>query len=179
MSHKSESETARPLLEKYCTGNVIDIGAGGMPMVPRAICIDRDESSPIRAHVGTHPTHLVGDAADLYWFKDGVLDGVISSHVLEDFLDTEAILREWIRVLRIGGNLVLFLPDEQTYRAHCARTGQPYNEAHVHANFGLGYVRDILNRIGQTEEVVAIWPFPGNAYSFGLVCKKNTQATHG
>jgi SAM-dependent methyltransferase len=172
MSYKSESETARPLLEKYCIGNGIDIGAGGMPICLRSICIDRDEGSARRAHVGTCPTHLVGDAAGLLWFKDGVLDHVASSHTLEDFVDTESILREWLRVLRVGGNLVLFLPDEQTYRAHCARTGQPYNLAHVHADFGLAFVREKLARIGGTEEVEAIWPFPGNAYSFALVVRK-------
>lgn len=172
MSYTSESETARPLLGKYCAGNGVDVGAGGMPIALHSICIDRGEDSPIRAHVGSIPTHLVGDAADLRWFKDGALDHLASSHVLEDFLDTEAVLREWIRVLRLGGNLVLFLPDEQTYRAHCAKTGQDYNKAHVHANFGLEYVRGILGRIGQTEEVEAIWPFPGNPYSFALVARR-------
>lgn len=172
MSYSSEAETARPLLAKYCEGNGIDIGAGGMPIALHSICIDRDEGSPIRAHVGSVPTHLVGDATELIWFKDGVLSHVASSHTLEDFLDTEKVLREWLRVLRIGGKLVLFLPDEQTYRAHCAKTGQDYNQAHVHANFGLKYVREILERIGQTKEVVAIWPFPGNAYSFGLVVER-------
>lgn len=172
MSYTSEAESARPLLEKYCTGSVLDVGAGGAPMVPHAICVDRDEASPIRAHVGTSPTHLVGDATDLYWFKDGVFSALASSHVLEDFLDTEKVLREWLRVLRVGGNLVLFLPDEPTYRAHCEKTGQPYNLAHVHANFGLKYVRGILDKIGQTEEVEAIWPFPNNAYSFSLVVRK-------
>ena len=172
MSYTSESETARPLLEKYCIGCGIDVGAGGMPIAPHSICIDRGEDSPIRAHVGSVPTHLVGDAADLRWFKDGSLDHVASSHTLEDFLDTEAILREWLRVLRVGGNLVLFLPDEQVYRSHCAKTGQPYNQAHVHADFSLEFVRRILAKIGQTDEVEAIWPFPGNAYSFALVARK-------
>lgn len=172
MSYTSESETARPLLAKYCIGNGIDVGAGGMPIALHSICIDRGEDSPIRAHVGSVPTHLVGDAADLRWFKDGSLDHVASSHTLEDFLDTEAILREWIRVLRIGGNLVLFLPDEQVYRAHCAKTGQDYNQAHVHAHFGLKYISLILERIGLTERVEAIWPFPNNAYSFALVHRR-------
>lgn len=172
MSYKSESESARPLLEKHCIGNGVDVGAGGMPIALHSICIDRDTGSPIRANVGSVPTHLAGDAADLRWFRDGALDHVGSSHCLEDFLDTEKVLREWLRVLRPGGNLVLFLPDEPTYHAHCEKTGQPYNLAHVHKNFGLKYVRGILDKIGQTEEVEAIWPFPNNAYSFSLVVRK-------
>jgi len=172
MSYSSESESARPLLAKYCIGNGIDVGAGGMPIALHSICVDRGNDSPIRANVGSVPTHLVGEADKLVWFRDGVLDHVGSSHCLEDALDTEGWLREWLRVLKPGGNLVLFLPDEPTYSAHCAKTGQDYNQAHVHKNFGLKYVREILARIGQTEEVEAIWPFPGNAYSFGLVVRK-------
>lgn len=172
MSYSSETATCRDLLAKYCVGNGLDLGFGGDPIVPHAICIDREPNSEIRAKCGVHPTHLVGDVSRLNWFRDGMLDWVYQSHVAEDALDTEAWLREWIRVLRPGGLLVTFAPDEQTYRAHCEKTGQPYNLAHVHANFGLKYVRGILDKIGQTEEIEAIWPFPTNVYSFSLVVRK-------
>jgi hypothetical protein len=33
-------------------------------------------------------------------------------------------------VLKPGGDLVLFCPDEQVYREHCKNTGQPYNTQH-------------------------------------------------
>lgn len=172
MSYTSETSTARGLLAKYCVGNGLDLGFGGDPIVPNAICIDRTPGHQIRADCGNHPTHLVGDVSSLHWFKDGSLGWVYSSHVLEDAVDTEGWLREWLRVLKPGGLLITFAPDEQVYRAHCARTGQPYNQAHVHANFSLEFVRRILVKIGQTDEVEAIWPFPGNAYSFGLVVRK-------
>jgi ubiquinone/menaquinone biosynthesis C-methylase UbiE len=91
---------------------------------------------------------LGGDATDLHWFRDGVLDYVYSSHLLEDFSDTEKVLREWLRVLKAGGNLVIFCPDEQIYRAHCRETGQIYNENHKHADFSLQKVKAVLLRIG-------------------------------
>ena len=49
---------------------------------------------------GISRSSLVPKAKDLYWFRDGVLDYVYSSHLLEDYVDTEAVLREWLRVLR-------------------------------------------------------------------------------
>jgi len=55
-----------------------------------------------------------------------VLDFVYSSHLLEDFNDTEGVLREWLRVLKLGRSFGLVLPDEQVYTAHTAPpTGQP------------------------------------------------------
>lgn len=172
MSYNSETSTCRERLAKFCVGNGLDIGAGGDAFIPNAICIDRAPGDPSRANTGTSPTHLVGDAWKLHWFSDGVLDFVASSHTLEDAQDTESVLREWIRVLKPGGHLVLFLPDEQVYRAHCKRTGQPYNFAHQHSEFSLRYVQEILDRIGQTKTVHALWPVPNNAYSFDLVVQK-------
>lgn len=169
----SETNTARSLLAPFCVGNGCDVGAGGDPIVPSAICIDRPEDDGRRAHVGQHPTHLMGDAANLWWFRDGCFDYVYSSHCLEDADDTAAWLREWLRVLRPGGLLVLFLPDQPTYTADCARNGSLPNQAHKHADFSLAYVRSALVDTGvATQEVAAIWPFPGNAYSFALVVRK-------
>lgn len=170
----SETATARPHLATFCVGNGIDIGAGGDPIVPTAICIDRDESADNRAHVGSHPTHLVGDAADLKWFKDGVLDYAYSSHTLEDFEDTCAILTEWLRVLRPGGLMVLFLPDQEAYEKFCESNGSLPNQAHKHKDFSLSYVTDCLKKIGvdSSNVIESVWPFPGNPYSFSLVLKK-------
>jgi len=78
--------------------------------------IDRDSAAslfPRRHSAGT--TQFSGKAESLYWFRDGVLDFVYSSHLLEDYPDTEAVLREWLRVLKPLGNLIIFCPDEQVY----------------------------------------------------------------
>jgi len=166
----SETSTARKILAPYCSGNGLDLGAGGDGITKTAICVDREESSGARAHVGVSPTHLVGDVADLRWFKDDVLDYVYSSHTLEDFDNTAEILKEWVRVIRPGGNLVLFLPDQPTYAAACAAAGSLPNQAHKHAEFSLGFVRERLP--SNTVEVTSIWPFPGNSYSFALVARK-------
>lgn len=170
----SETATCRSVLAPYCIGNGLDIGSGGDPIVPWAICIDRAESDGRRSHVGQHPTHLVGDASDLHWFKDGCLDWVYSSHCLEDAEDTQSWLSEWLRVLRFGGLLVLFLPDQAAYLAYCRDHNELPNQAHKHEGFSLTYVINCLVRVGvsHTALVSAQWPFPGNPYSFSLVVRK-------
>jgi len=151
----------------------MDIGFGGDPIVDEAMCLDRYPGHPGR-HCGEvcKPTHLVGDAANLLWFRDGVLDYVFSSHVLEDFDDTAAVLVEWCRVLRPGGMLVLFLPDQKTYAKFCEDAGQQSNQAHKHAEFSLEWVRQ---RLPSNMEVVhAAFPVDYNPYSFEFVAQKQS-----
>ena len=172
----SETATCRERLSEYCIGpNGIDVGAGGDPIVPTAICIDRADDHPARGHVGNHVTNLVGDAGDLYWFKDNVFDWVYSSHTLEDTEDTKAWLAEWLRVIKPGGNLILFLPDERAYRRYCDNNESLPNQAHKHANFSLSYVKSKLLELGYVESDVVyqhdLFVF-GNPYSFEIVVRK-------
>lgn len=170
----SETATCRERLAKYCTGNGLDLGFGGDPITPSAICVDRCESHLGRSHAGEQPTHIVGDIGDLYWFADNSLDYVFSSHALEDAVDTTAWLKEWLRVLMPGGKLVLFLPDQQTYVDHCKKNGSLPNQAHAHDDFSLQFVKDRLAGIGYASETIVheMFPVPGNPYSFDLVVQK-------
>jgi predicted SAM-dependent methyltransferase len=144
----------------------VDVGFGGDPILPTAIAMDLPERY---ARYLENPQHLHGDAANLHWFRDGTLDYVFSSHVLEDFADTAGVLREWLRVLKPGGRLVLYLPDEQTYREHCRREGNPPNAHHVHENFGLAHLKACLPADGVTIEHER---FPVGIYSFEIVIRK-------
>lgn len=164
----SETSKCRERLSKWCTGYGIDLGFGGDPITPGAIRMDMQ--NPYADYLGIHPVQLGGDVTDLYWFRDGVLDFVYSSHVLEDFEDTESVLREWLRVLRAGGNLVIYCPDEQIYRKYCDSTGHPYNTHHVHENFSLDFVRRSLAGVGGTRELHAA-PLV-EEYSWELVVQK-------
>ena len=137
---KSETSKCRSSLSKYCIGDGLDIGFGGDPIVPTAICLDMPEAY---ARYIKNPQHLHGDAKDLFWFKDETLDYIFSSHVLEDFEDTTLVLNEWLRVVKKGGNLVLFLPNELEYRKYCKLKGELPNQHHIHENFGLKYLKNI------------------------------------
>jgi predicted SAM-dependent methyltransferase len=61
----------------------------------------------------------VGNALDLSQFADDSIDAIYASHVLEHFfynIDNELIntLREWHRVLKPGGKLLVSVPDLKT-----------------------------------------------------------------
>ena len=46
-------------------------------------------------------------------FKDGVFDFIVSHHSLEHMRDTEKTLREWLRVLKLGGKIAIVMPDKR------------------------------------------------------------------
>lgn len=164
----SETSKCRARLAPYCQGYGVDLGFGGDPILPSTIRIDQPQ--PYADYLGLHPVQLGGDVADLQWFRDGVLDYVYSSHVLEDFVDVDAVLREWLRVLKPGGRLVIYCPDEHIYRRHCQDTGHPYNSHHVHADFSLAFVQRVFLHLGGTHELHAAAHV--EIYSWELVVEK-------
>jgi len=107
-------------------------------------------------------------------FEAGVFEGVVSAYALDHLgrVGINKTLREAARVLKPGGMLVTFCPDEQVYRKHCAATDQPYNPMHKHTDFSLAYVKAILERIGGTETVHEI-PLIDD-YSWDLVVRKTS-----
>jgi len=158
----SETAKCRSRLAKYCTGQGCDLGAGNeFPIVPWAITVDINANAC---------PQVLGNATRLDWLADNELDFVYSSHLLEDFVDTEMVLREWLRVLKLNGFLTLFGPDEQIYHQHCLETGQLYNTAHKIPDFSLKYIKAILQKIGGIEVIHQV-PLVDD-YSFELVIKK-------
>lgn len=128
----SETAKHRKMAQPYCEGNGTDLGSSGDPIVPWAIQVDLPlhkylEYNATRPDV---PIHWRGSVLDLP-FKDGVLSWVHSSHVLEDFEDWRSVLKEWDRVLMIGGFLIIAVPDHERFRAAVAR-GQGDNLGHKH-----------------------------------------------
>ena len=167
--HVSETSCCRSRLAPFCSGYGVDVGYGGDKITPSAISVDL----PLPyTNVGGDPLNLGGVGENLYWFRDGVLDFVFSSHLLEDYPPTQTaeVIREWLRVLKIGGHLVLYLPHEMRYRAHCKETGQPYNQAHQAEDMSLPYLKKILEEVGGTE---VVHEDPScEKYSFEIVVRK-------
>lgn len=159
----SETASARPYLLRFCSGPTgLEIGFGGDPIRPDAVTVDKNPH--------TRPSFL-GDASNLLWFKDDTFDWLYSSHCLEDFEDTTSILKEWMRVIKPGGLMVLFLPDQQRYLAHCAKHNSLPNQAHKHEHFSFEYVMKCLDsiphRLIHMED-----PVTYNPYSFSAVFRK-------
>lgn len=56
--------------------------------------------------------HVVSPGDDLP-FKDGTLDFVISSHVIEHFYDPVKTIHEWLRVVKPGGYVFMIVPHKE------------------------------------------------------------------
>jgi len=171
--YQSETSKFRHLFLKYLKGNGIDIGFGGDPVLPSAVTIDLPKPY---AKTGNVPQHLHGDGRDLHWFKDNVLDYVYSSHLLEDFENTEEVLKEWIRVLKPKGYLILLLPDEQRFREYCKKTGMLYNKEHKHEDFSLDKVKKVVKSLGMViieEYNKLIYKQEQSDYNFAIISQKH------
>lgn len=154
----SETSKYRHLTTSYCTGNGLDIGSGGDPVVPSAIQVELPPAQYATyndGHTPQCPVHYASpDAATRLPFKDATLDYVYASHLLEDYSNWWLVLAEWVRVLRGGGHLIILVPDFERWRVAVAN-GQPPNSAHQHEGrvgelsqyaspLGLRVVRDSL-----------------------------------
>lgn len=129
----SETHFCRHLTTKYCVGNGIDIGSGGDPVVPTAVQIELPKER-FDAYGHAHEVTVEPQFRSITWFKnlpfkDGVLDYLYSSHLLEDYEEREEILNEWARVLKPGGYLVVLVPDKEMFNKAVAN-GQNANSNH-------------------------------------------------
>lgn len=95
-----------PLVVKYLQGTCLDIGSGRGKVWPPVTGIDiaRDKGEPV--------TDMAMDGTNLRLFADSSIDGLFSSHFLNciDKAKIPDVLREWARVLKPDGYLVLYLP---------------------------------------------------------------------
>lgn len=135
----SETAKYRSLTAVFCydefgnPGAGVDIASQGDAVVPWAMSFDLPEPEFSRYSSGNPPKgpiHLRGHATRLP-FDSASLDFVYSSHLLEDFEDWLPVLNEWCRCVRIGGHIVILIPDKELWNAAIQR-GQPPNCAHKH-----------------------------------------------
>ena len=97
------AKIASGFFEKYMSGpNVMEVGyrgyeEGNVPIVPQAIGVD----------VG-YP----GYEGATFPFADGSFDAIYSSHCFEHIPDWLGVLRDWYRLLKVGGYLVIVVPHQ-------------------------------------------------------------------
>lgn len=105
---------------RYMSGpTILDIGFAGYgaearPVFPHAIGIDKD-----------YPGY---DGITLP-FADGSVDAVYSSHLLEHVTDYVSVIRDWHRVLKVGGHIVTIVPHQFLYEKKLALPSR-YNGDH-------------------------------------------------
>ena len=144
--YKSETAKVRDIVLPYIKNakKITDIGFGGDKIIPSAIGIDYE--SPY-AYTGYDKVDIACDVSQGIPVENNCFDCVYSSHLIEDFEDTESILREFIRILTPGGILALVVPNEKIYRKHCIAINQPYNTHHKIKDMDANYLEKILSNM--------------------------------
>lgn len=144
--YTSETSKVRHLVIQYCEGHGCDIGFGG-DKIKKVNCDGIDYATPY-AYTGKDKVDIACDVMnEAIPVPDQKYDYVYSSHLIEDFTDTNAALKEFIRILKPGGTLLLVFPDQKVYEEYCKKTGQPVNSHHIHANMGLQFMKERLNEL--------------------------------
>lgn len=93
--------------EAFCQGQGIDIGVG------RIDTFDGEDALPID---GIHTWDKDnGDATFMDGVTDAFYDFVYASHVLEHISNPVLALKNWWRILRPGGYLIVFVPHRDLY----------------------------------------------------------------
>jgi predicted SAM-dependent methyltransferase/ADP-heptose:LPS heptosyltransferase len=158
-----ESDKVKHDIVPYTRGSGLDLGCGHRKVWPHAIGVDNGH------HFGQAGADVIVDSCeDLGLFADGSMDFVFSSHLLEHIEDYKAALKEWWRVIKIGGYLVLYLPHKDFY----PNIGQPgANPDHKH-DFRPDDILDAMQDIGDAEFLINEERNGGREYSFLQVYRK-------
>lgn len=155
-------ELSQPLKD----GLVLDLGCGGKKIHPNAVGVDIRPKGTMG--VGYNALVASGgemeaDVCDLHELKDGSVDGILSKHLLEHILRPIPALREWNRVLKDGGKLVIIVPDWRFCEAISC------DPSHI-AAYTPESLKDIIEAAGGFKVNGVKLVSPG--YVFGISCEK-------
>jgi len=100
---------------KYCNGSGLDIGYGGDILINGCRGFDFEH----------------GDAQYLKGLKAESFDYVYSGHTLEHMTDESLALKNWWRVVKPGGYLILYIPHRDLYEKRKSLPSQ-WNPDHKH-----------------------------------------------
>lgn len=137
-----EGDIVRSLVTE---GSVVELGCGAKKTVPQALGVDRvPKGEKIPNLDGAYSVaDVTADVSKSLPFEDGAFDVVIARHILEHCLNSAATLREWNRILKVGGRLIIAVPDE------AVTSGIPLNPEHV-AAYSQETLADLLDLVGFT-----------------------------
>ena len=166
---------------QYTRGRGLDVGCGSFKAFDHFIGVDNGHHAR-EFGWDIKPDVHVADATDLSVFSSQSMDFIFSSHLLEHIEDTEKTLREWWRVIKPGGYLVLYLPDKTLYPNIGTDGANPDHKHDFHRDDIILLMEqmkggwDILrNELRNNDNGEGQY---GNEYSFFQVYKKRSDKTH-
>jgi predicted SAM-dependent methyltransferase/ADP-heptose:LPS heptosyltransferase len=140
-----ESAKVRWELVKWTGGRGLDIGCGPQKAFPHFIGLDNNVDAQLFG-IQARPDIYIDDAQDLRLFATEQYDFVFSSHLLEHIPFDKVVktLKEWLRVLKVGGYLLLYLPDETLY----PKVGEPGANKDHKWNVSYQLVVELMQKAG-------------------------------
>lgn len=128
-SKLTRKRTELGYFEKYFTGRGLEIGGWNDPL--------RVDGRPIeQLTLPDGSTHLLPHQDEAFQF-------LYASHVLEHFENPVAVLKEWLRVVKIGGHVYFSVPDFTLYEKNTWPSR--FNKNHKHY-FTVNMVEAIVER---------------------------------
>lgn len=142
---------------------VYELGCGGRKTVPQSIGIDRVPKGELIPHVGMiSEADIVCDVTGNLPLNDHVADTLICRHILEHCVDIVGTIKEWSRILKVGGRMIIAVPNENVGKSI------PLNPEHVHG-FTPESLKAIMELLGFKQDR---WIDPQNGVSFVGVYEK-------
>lgn len=196
----NESGKIKWEIVKWTRGRGLDLGSGIAKTYPHFIGVDNRKDAVLFNHP-INPDVPVATAAELPMFASGSMDFVFSSHLLEHFpltkrdprsyptalqrqiaekmlIETHTAgdaLKEWMRVIKREGFLVLYVPDEDEY----PKVGEPGANPDHCFNVNYDVVIDLMKKTGTSWDLVDFQKRSGGQeYSLFFVFKKVGSGHH-
>lgn len=148
----------------YFHGRILDIGCGPYKTFPHWVGVDNGH------HWGPMGVDVKIDTAEkLDLFQSQSCDGVFSSHLLEHipYEKVSGTLKEWCRVIKPGGYLMLYLPDEDQY----PKVGHKYANADHKWDVNFQRVIDAMAEVKGWDLIDYQVRSEGDEYSLWFVFK--------
>jgi SAM-dependent methyltransferase len=141
---------------RYLVGDGIDIGSGDDPLL-----LYQELFPAIRSV--RHWDLPDGDAQMMAGVPDNSFDFVHSSHCLEHLHDPAEGLRNWLRILKPGGHMIVLVPDEDLYEQGQFPSNRNFDHKvsftiHKDASWSRSSVNlmGILQRLGPDAQVLRL-----------------------
>ena len=131
------------VVRQYVNGGVtLELGCANKKTVPHAIGIDIVPKGDDVPYMDCRSVaDITADVSEKIPLADDYADCIIARHILEHCVDHVKALKEWRRVLKKGGRLVVSCPDEKITESI------PLNPQHVHA-FTVESVEAVTDLVG-------------------------------
>lgn len=155
----SETQKIRPIVQKYLSGKIIDLGCGNDLISPSAIGVDARKLPNVSI-----VTNKIDSFARSNPSMAGHFDVVFSSHCLEHIKEDDSALFDWSRLLKEGGHMILYLPDDRHY-------DNAKNPEHLH-RYTLESFLQKLSYFSFLSVVESGMHIDHDCYSFWVVCKR-------